>query len=122
MSNKEDLQMTQEEIEALKKELTAAKSAATKATNKLKEVEQEKEAAANAPFDEEAYLKERVPYVVPLIDPKTPDKFVSVNGEKKLIQRGETVYLPRYVVNTLEEQRLQELKIMRMKQALQQRK
>jgi phenylalanyl-tRNA synthetase alpha subunit len=151
--------MTPEEIEQLKKELTAARSAATKATNKLKELDgsaeaekakeidalkrqlelekKKSEAAAvkaeeaekkltsvieaneyEEPFDEDAWLKQRVPYVVPLISEQEPDKFVSVNGFRMTIQRGEQVMIPRYVANTLEEERLQQLKIMKMKMAL----
>lgn len=78
-------------------------------TEKLVEKEEAKatkatkaEAVVKA-FDPNEQMKERVPYMAFKDDGKYKDDIVViVNGSNSIIQRGELVHIPRYVLNVLE--------------------
>ena len=67
------------------------------------------------------YLNEKVPCVLPLIDPKDPQLFVAINGKKWIIKRGKHVMIPRYLKNHLDEVEAQRVYIMELKARLKER-
>lgn len=122
-------QITAEELETVLANAEAEKKAAVEAA--LKQAEEEKKAAVEAALEEykektktraNEKIAEKEVRMIPIKIEKNKnerdDVFVCVNGKNFQIQRGETVEVPEYVVEVLDNmRRMDELAIKRMEEA-----
>ena len=91
------------ELQKALEEMRAEKEAILKENEELKEKKKPKK-PVNSSYDP-AYWNERVPYKAFYDGEEYSDDIsVSVNEKRFLIRRGETVMIPRYVVDVLDNQ------------------